>query len=38
MEKGLIDKMLLGFVCSVAAGVIAWLALVKFVTKLMIEE
>lgn len=29
-EKSLTDKMIIGFICSVVGGVVAWLALVKF--------
>lgn len=34
-QESLINKMLLGFICSVTAGVIAWVTLVGFVTRLV---
>ena len=34
-QERLINKMLVGFLCSVTAGVIAWVTLVSFVTRLV---
>ena len=34
-KMSLIDKMILAFLCSVATGAIAWVTLVKFVSKMI---